>query len=160
DSNVVANIKARVEAALSRTTAAVSPSDVRGHWAERTIDLFVKLGIIEGYEDGLARPDQSITRAEFATILSRVFDISGGTNPMTLGDVRGHWAHSYIEILVQAGVINGYEDGACRPDTEITREEMVMMIDRIVNMDKVPKDTTKRITDEVADWASDAVRDS
>ncbi|BFT69167.1 cadherin-like beta sandwich domain-containing protein [Paenibacillus sp. P36] len=143
DNNVVKNIETRIQEAKKDPTIA-NLSDTKGHWAEKTIDIFVKLHVIDGYDDGAFKPNGNITRAEFAMVLSRVFDINGGDNTSTvLKDVGSHWAKGAIEKFVKAGVISGYEDGTFQPDKTITREEMVVMLSRIVNLNNVAKDTSK-----------------
>ncbi|WP_174721860.1 S-layer homology domain-containing protein, partial [Paenibacillus xylaniclasticus] len=118
--------------------------DTEGHWAEQTIDIFTRLGLINGYEDGTFRPNRPITRAEFAVLLNRVFQFQGGSSTGTvLKDIDGFWAQQDIEKLVAAGVINGYTDGTFKPNQLITREEMVVMLARIVNLDSLEKDATK-----------------
>jgi S1-C subfamily serine protease len=49
-------------------------TDIAGHWAKLAIEKVVALGLLVGYPDGTLRPDQPITRAEFATILVRLID--------------------------------------------------------------------------------------
>jgi hypothetical protein len=137
----------------AKKAPAIEPlSDTKGHWAEKTIETFVKLHVIEGYNDGKFKPDGKITRAEFASILSRVFNIEGGNkNSVTLKDISKNWAKSDIEKLAGAGVIGGYEDGTFKPDNTITREEMVILLSRIVNLNNVKKDTTKGNFDDLKD---------
>ncbi|MBY9087372.1 S-layer homology domain-containing protein [Paenibacillus sp. HN-1] len=143
DAHIVTNIKTRIQEA-KETPATVSFSDIKGNWAEQTIDIFVRLHLVTGYEDGTFRPEGHITRAEFGVILSRAFDIqSDSSTNVVLGDIGHHWAKETIENLVAAGVIRGYLDGTFRPDNTITREEMVIMLSRIVNLNSVEKDTTK-----------------
>ncbi|MNZ96714.1 Cellulosome-anchoring protein precursor [compost metagenome] len=124
--------------------AAIDFADTQGHWAEETIDTFVRLNLINGYNDGTFRPNSPITRAEFASILYRVFQTHGGSNTSTVfKDIDGIWAKDDIENLVAAGVINGYTDGTFKPNQTITREEMVVMLSRIVNLNGLEKDKTK-----------------
>jgi len=120
-------------------------AEIQGHWAEKTIHLFVKLHFIKGYEDGKFRVDGTITRAEFAELLNRVFDFQSGsgTTSAALSDIGNHWANSAIKMLADAGIITGYKDGTFKPDHTITREEMVMMLSRIINLTDVRKDATK-----------------
>ncbi|MEC0231628.1 S-layer homology domain-containing protein [Paenibacillus alba] len=147
--NVVKNIEARIQQAAKNPVPAVL-SDTKGHWAEKTIDTFVKLQIIDGYKDGTFNPDGKITRAEFSVLLTRVFDIQGGSHPGTaMKDVGSHWAKDAIQKLVEAGIINGYEDGTFKPENTITREEMVILLSRILNLNQVAKDTTKGNFDDL-----------
>ncbi|WMT41208.1 S-layer homology domain-containing protein [Paenibacillus sp. D2_2] len=142
--NVVKAIESKV-AEAKKVNVKIELSDIHGHWSEKTIDIFVKLHVIEGYEDGKFKPDGNITRAEFAVILNRVFDIiKGGDNTrVALKDISSHWAKDAIERLQEAGVISGYEDGTFKPDKTITREEMVLILSRIVNLNNLAKDNTK-----------------
>ncbi|TVX99997.1 adhesin [Cohnella terricola] len=141
--NLIKTIEAKV-AGAKKANVTINIADIKGHWAEKTIGIFYKLQVIKGYEDGTVRPDGKITRAEFAVILNRVFDIQGGSNTsIVLKDIGDSWAKEAIENLVAAGVINGYKDGTFKPDNAITREEMVVMLSRIVDLNNVAKDTTK-----------------
>ena len=143
-----ASITEEAIAAAEEATAAKVFTDTKGHWAQETIDLFASLNLIAGYEDGTFRPDQPITRAEFAALLYRVFVAQdngqdNGKPHATLNDIEGHWAEKEIEALVSAGIITGYPDGTFRPNQPITREEMVVILSRLVNLDHLEKDETK-----------------
>jgi hypothetical protein len=141
--------------------AAIDFADTQGHWAEKTLDTFVRLNLISGYEDGTFRPNSPITRAEFASILNRVFQIQGGSTSKVLKDIDGIWAKEDIENLVAAGVINGYTDGTFKPNQTITREEMVVMLSRIVNLNGLEKDTTKgHFNDLNGAYAADEIQEA
>lgn len=137
----------KIKAAEAKEANAESEfADTREHWAVKTIEIFDRLKLITGYPDGLFRPNNAITRAEFARILNRVFHIhnrDGSNISMELKDIEGSWAKEDIEKLAAAGVIRGYPDGTFRPNQTITREEMVVMISFIVNLDVLEKDTIK-----------------
>ncbi|WP_284645774.1 S-layer homology domain-containing protein [Paenibacillus silviterrae] len=133
----------RTKVAESSTEEKSIPADTAGHWAEKTVGIFVKLHIIEGYEDGTAKPDATITRAEFAQIISRVFDVNSSARPVVMNDLSDHWAKNSIEKLAQSGVLSGYGDGTFRPDKAITREEMIVILSRLVNLSVVQKDESK-----------------
>ena len=45
-------------------------------------------------------------------------------------DVRGHWAESYIETLRELGIMEGYPDGTFRPDSNVTKAELVTLLNR------------------------------
>ena len=71
-------------------------------------------GILEGYEDGSFHPNGYITRAEFATIAVRFFDLSYQGEDL-FPDIDGHWAQDYINQAADAGIIEGYPDGTFGP---------------------------------------------
>lgn len=50
----------------------INLKDINGHWAEESIKNMIMEGIIEGYEDGTFRPDETVTRAEIAVIAERI----------------------------------------------------------------------------------------
>ncbi len=101
-------------------------------WSNTAISTLANGGFINGYEDGTFRPDAPITRAEFATIASRLDTmITDATHNFT--DVSGHWAEAYIANAVAKGWITGYEDGTFCPDQIITRAEAVTIVNRMLN---------------------------
>lgn len=50
----------------------VMEKDYKGHWAEKAIDEVKEAGVMKGYEDGSFKPDEKITRAEVAVIVSKL----------------------------------------------------------------------------------------
>ena len=114
-------------------------SDVHaGQWYNNAISTLANMKILNGYKDGTFRPNQPITRAEMATIISAFANLTENTKTFT--DIEGHWAQKYIELAAGNGWITGYEDGTFRPNNEITRAETMTMINRV--MKRVPKDET------------------
>ncbi|WP_027086823.1 S-layer homology domain-containing protein [Cohnella panacarvi] len=161
ETNLVKMMESKAAEAKEANTA-TDFADSQGHWAEKTIDLFIQLKVISGYQDGTFRPNSAITRAEFAALLNRVFNIQGGSHTNTaLKDIDGSWAKEAIENLVAARVITGYKDDTFRPNQTITREEMVVMLSRIVNLSGVEKDTTKgNFNDLNGAYAADEIQAS
>jgi hypothetical protein len=160
--NLVNVIKSKV-AEANKSNVKVDLADIKGHWAEKTIDIFVKLQDIQGYEDGKFTPNGNITRAEFATIISHVFDISGASNSVALNDVGSHWAKYAINKLASAGVLAGYGDGTYKPDKTISREDMVIILSRIVNLGKLNKDAAKGNFSDIANastYAANEIKDA
>lgn len=110
-----------------------SYSDVKaGDWFNNAVSTLSKAGIIAGYEDGSFRPNGYITRAEFATIAARFFDVSYNGKDL-FPDISGHWAKDYINQAANKGFVNGYEDGTFKPDRNITRAEAVTLVNRTLD---------------------------
>lgn len=130
-------------AQAKETNAAIDFADTQGHWADKPIRTFIRLQLINGYQDGTFKPNHSVTRAEFAAILNRSFDIRAGNANTALKDIENHWAKEEIGNLVSTGVIKGYSDDSFKPNQTITREEMMVMLSRIVNLDNAAKDREK-----------------
>ena len=96
---------------------------------EKATNAIGALGIITGYEDGTFGPDKNITRAEFATIVARSFNLTEASTAETFSDVPAdHWAKGYIGAAKNAGIINGFEDGTFKPNDNVTEEQAVKMI--------------------------------
>ena len=107
----------------------------QGNWYNNGVSTTANVGWISGYPDSTYRPNNNITRAEFATIASRFLsgDYTGGN---MFNDIDGHWAADYINRAASIGWITGYPDGSFHPDAYITRAEAVTLINRM--LDRAP----------------------
>ncbi len=102
----------------------------------QAITELVERGVINGYEDGSFKPNNTITRAEFSKLLA-VSSAPAGTlftaTTTQFPDVADSsspsaWAIPYISYAVGVKAINGYEDGTFRPTNTVTYGEAVKMI--------------------------------
>jgi len=97
------------------------------------IEVLSNLKIIEGFEDGSFRPEESVTRAQMAAIICRTLNYeeqalsSGGSTPFYDVDAN-HWAAGYINVSYTLGIINGYGDGRFGPEDKVTYEQAVKMV--------------------------------
>lgn len=99
-------------------------------WAANYIGFMQQFGIINGY-NGSFRPNDPVTRAEFAAIASRFEKLTEGTASFT--DVPStHWAAKYINFAATRGWVTGYEDGTFRPGNPITRAEVATVTCRLL----------------------------
>ncbi|MFC3343048.1 immunoglobulin-like domain-containing protein [Paenibacillus abyssi] len=138
-------------------------ADLKGHWAQADIELLANKHIVYGSTADTFAPDTEITRAQFAALLVRSLGLAEDKagNPFT--DVKtGDWFAGAVETAQKAGLISGYKDGTFRPNTPITREQMVSIIARALKfVGKVPQVealTLERFADafSIADWAKEA----
>ena len=128
----VAMIFARLS--LNKSTAGAQQfKDVKaGDWYKTAVDIIARQGVIKGYEDGTFKPNQLITRREFAVIAARYAE--GLDTWKTFSDVpTTDWAYKFINRVAGTGWINGYEDGTFRPNKNITRAEVVAIVNRMLN---------------------------
>ncbi|OCT15347.1 hypothetical protein A8709_14755 [Paenibacillus pectinilyticus] len=133
-------------------------SDVNKHWSQANIDLFVKLGVLSGYEDGTFKPDASITRAEFASIIAKVFTMDAAGTAGQLKDVTNHWASNAISALVSNGIIQGYEDGTFKPDRTISRAEIIAILGRIIDLKGIEKHEEASFKDINGSWNASEIQ--
>lgn len=106
-------------------------------WAKEPIEKLAKLNVMNGY-GGKVRPNDSITRAEFAKMVVELFDIQiGGENAFS--DVSSDsWYAPYVSAMASAGLINGYPDGRFCPENTITRQDAAVILDRCVAKLSIP----------------------
>ncbi|WP_438351372.1 S-layer homology domain-containing protein [Paenibacillus sp. FA6] len=112
-----------------------SYSDIKEHWAEQSINEFASKGLINGYEDGSFKPNRSISRVEFITIINKLFGFIE-TEKVTYRDVGSdQWFASEIGKAKKVGYISGYSDETFRPNNPISREEAAVIIKRILALE-------------------------
>ena len=114
---------------LLPASAAVTFSDVEGHWAESYIQQWTDKGVLNGYPDGTFCPDQFITRAEVSKVLALAYEMPLDITTHTFTDVStSDWFYAYVQACADYEVVCGDPDGSFRPDDSITRTEAVKMV--------------------------------
>ena len=106
-------------------------------WCNNSIAYLEKYNIISGYNDGTFRPEEQITRAEFVTMCMRFYDMFEDitvSDKNIFNDVpKSHWASCYIYNAIAMKWIEGYADGTFKPDSNITRAEVVAIVNRVLD---------------------------
>jgi len=134
-------------------------SDISGHWAENAIRQAMGSGIVDGYPDGTFKPNRTVTRAEFAVMLMNALKPSAEGTDLKFADAATipSWARQAVAQAVQAGIVNGYDDGSFRPDAEIARSEMAAMIAKALQLTGDPKASSGFADDRsIPSWARGA----
>ncbi len=112
------------------------PDLADSHWAYKQIQAVTGANIFTGYEDGSFRPDNYITRAEFATVLANHLGLKNVESlKVNFADIQGHWAKNFIEEIYRVKLIQGYIENDVRvfkPDNHITRAEAVTIINNML----------------------------
>ena len=137
----------------------VKPSfwDISSHWAKSYIDTAADLKIADGYEDKMFKPDNYITRAEFAKIIAVLIGENVKNNSSTFSDTKNHWAENYIAVLSAKEIIKGYDNNMYKPDKPITRAEAVTIINKAVSRN-CKSDIKINFTDvQKTHWAYDEI---
>ncbi|EGS30570.1 hypothetical protein HMPREF9130_1832 [Peptoniphilus sp. oral taxon 375 str. F0436] len=120
---------------MERAPEAGNPSftDVnKDTWCYTYVAKAEAAGILKGYEDHTFRPNNPISRAEFAAIAMRFDQLKPATMPFT--DVgENHWAHDAIASAYAKGWISGYPDKTFRPEENIKRSEVATMTNQVLN---------------------------
>ncbi|AOT70048.1 M20/M25/M40 family metallo-hydrolase [Geosporobacter ferrireducens] len=142
--------------AADEPAQATEITDIKGHWAEANILKLIGAGAITGYPDQTFRPNDHITRAEFATVLVKAFKLEQKSGTI-FTDTFNHWAKDYIATAAAYGIVSGYDADKFRPNDMITREQMAAMIVKAAKLESAA--TVKAFTDskDISAWAVNAV---
>lgn len=174
--------------------------DLNNHWAKDHILKLEELGIVNG-DNGAFYPNRQMTRAEFITILDRLFsfdkllsikdneDVQDSENSENTEDTidkgeviqsadevneliesiepieslkaeaikaeeikqfsdltTAHWAYPTLNMAIELGIVNGFEDGTLRPNLPISRAEMVVLFDKLA-LSETPTSISKQFVD-------------
>ena len=131
-------------------------SDINGCWAETNIKVLVDAGAISGYADGSFKPDTNISRAEFAVVLVKAFNLEAAGGKVFI-DTAGHWAQDYIATVQALSVVNGYNNDYFGPNDLITREQMAVMIVAAAKLEALSPATTFSDDNEISAWAKSGI---
>lgn len=102
-------------------------------WYFDYIDRAVSLGLLQGTGDYYFEPNASLTRAMFVTVLARVLEVEP-PKAQGFSDVQaGLWYTDTMAWAVREKLLEGYEDGSYRPNARITREQMCVILDRLLS---------------------------
>lgn len=134
----------------------VSLIDIENHWAKNEILRLVKKGIIKGYDGGVFKPENNLTRAEFAVIITRVLGLESQGTDSNFTDIDGHWAKTNIDAVSKAGLILG-DSGKFRPNEYISRQELITIIGRAEGFTKPVGTEIFNDDSQIASWAKDFV---
>ncbi|MDX2273197.1 MAG: S-layer homology domain-containing protein [Cyanobacteriota bacterium] len=98
--------------------------DTGGHWANSYIDALATSGVISGFPDGSFRPNQPVTRAQFAAIVNKAFQLPATVGFVAFRDVPNtYWGFSAISTAAANNLVAGFPDGTFRPEQPVTRTE-------------------------------------
>lgn len=132
--------------------------DYEGHWAQKQIESWLKKGWLKGFEDGSVKPNQSITRAEFVTLVNRFFEVTK-SQPVNFTDLpTTGWVYEEFSKAASLGYINGYGDKV-RPNDPVTRQEAAVIFSKLLLMegeDPAVLDQFKD-RDQIAAWSESKV---
>src|SRR5579883_866912 len=113
-------------------TSAASFSDVaQDYWASPFIQALAAKNVIAGFPDGTFKPDQPVTRAEFAAMIAKAFN----PNPVRQLSAGGfsdvpsnYWAAGAIQKAYETGFMSGYPGNVFRPNQQIPKVEAIVAL--------------------------------
>ncbi len=125
-------------------------------WSREAMTAAVQNGLIQGVSETEIKPEDNLTRAEFATIIARAFGAETTADISRLTDVSpSAWYYEYIAKAVKMEVLNGKSTSEMDPDAFITREEVFTALARVLVLSSDDSSSLNRFYDkaEISDWA-------
>lgn len=112
---------------------APSLTDLNNHWSTEFTDRLIGMGIMKGYEDHTFRPNEDVTRAQFASMIVRALGLqtTGSTVKFEDQSAIPAWVAGDVAAAVDAGILRGYDVNGKKffePSEKITRAEMSVML--------------------------------
>ena len=130
--------------------------------ADQKFQALKDAGVMEGYADGTAALDKSMTRAELAKVLAKTFELAPVTGEVSLfeDEPQTHWAYTqgFIGAVVKAGLMEGgvKADGTYgfRPNDQVSLQELAMVLVRALDL---TKDASATVEGKTSVWATASV---
>lgn len=152
-----------LSAAIPPVFAQARFNDVESsYWANQYVQSLSQANIISGFPDGTFRPEEQMTRAQFASVLRSAFPLPAVRASKTFSDVPAdHWAAGAISSAYAKGFLSGYPDGTFGLDQPITRLEVLVSLTNGLGL-KTTGDVDKLLgafadKGEIPDWARGAI---
>jgi RHS repeat-associated protein len=121
-----------------QNTQAPTFQDVGNEWFAEEVRRAAHFGIVEGNEAGLFRPEAAVSRQESAVMLNRVVQrTAAGALSFRDKSLIPDWAQTAVAALVEAGVLQGYEDNTFQGQRSITRAEAAVILHRAYKLASV-----------------------
>ncbi len=135
-------------------------SDIDGHWAEKEISQWVEKGLSTGYSDGSFKPNDYITRAEFMALVNRAYGFTEKIGTSFSDVNENDWFYDDVAKAVAAGYLTGYSDETVKPNNEISRQEVAVILSRLLKLLQASdKGALERFSDysTIPAWSKEAV---
>ncbi|WP_342478914.1 bacterial Ig-like domain-containing protein [Paenibacillus sp. FSL H7-0350] len=135
------------------------------HWAKSAVEVLASNGVIQGISAAEFRPEQSVTRAEFAILLVRGMELTASEGPGFTDVSPGNYYYKELMTAQKLGIITGLPGGLFQPDVPVSRQEMFVMTARALravermNPGENTSSVLKGFTDhqQIASYAADDI---
>ena len=119
----------KISGKVDFVAAQLALRDIKGLWAQPYIEALASQKIIAGFPDGTFRPDEPVTRAQFATIVSKAFAPQSQRQAVNFKDVSPKfWANQAIQTAYRGGFVAGYPGGLFQPEQAIPRVQALVSL--------------------------------
>ncbi|GLI10742.1 hypothetical protein YDYSG_67780 [Paenibacillus tyrfis] len=138
--------------------------DIAAHWAKATIERMAAKQIADGMTETAFAPEATMTRAQFAALLTRTLKLPTGAKELPFKDVSPDaWYREALAQALAAKLVSGVSDTAFAPEAPVTREQMALMLMNAYGYaqgaeSQLPPNAPAFTDREaVSDWAKDSV---
>lgn len=152
---------------VADNTVAFEDLSLNDYWAAKKVQRLGNLGIIGGTSTTTFDPAAPITRAQFATLATKMMKFDNAIPETTFSDVPAtEWYAPYVNAALDFGLMSGRGDGIFDPDGEITQQEILIVLSKILTAKGIASGTEESdssMTYKVStasSWATDAVKNA
>ncbi|MBF8982535.1 S-layer homology domain-containing protein [Lutibacter sp. B2] len=138
--------------------------DLKGYdWAKEAIETMANEKIINGRGEAMFDPTANITRAEFATLVTKMMGYDTENMNVSFIDVeKDAWYYNYVGATYKNGLINGRSTAVFDPNGKITRQEMAVIVAKVLEKKGYDKAESKELNifndkENITSWAKDSV---
>jgi beta-glucosidase len=103
-------------------------------WAQQAIQVMSAKGVINGISEKAYAPAQNVKRADFITLLVKTLGLNAAYDSQFTDVAKGAYYDDAVAIAKKLGVVTGRADGTFDPNASITRQEMIAMTARALNV--------------------------
>ena len=139
-------------------------SDIKNHWAYENILSAVNMGLFNGVNSSKFAPNETTTRAMFVTILGRLAGVNANkTGDSRFTDVKNNdYFYPYVMWAVENGIVNGLNDNKFGSSTNITREQMAVILynfakSQNIELKNIYSGSDFKDSDKISSWAVESI---
>jgi parallel beta-helix repeat protein len=104
-------------------------ADIQNHWAKPFIQGLLDKGVISGFTDGTFKPDEKMTRAQYAALLVKAFNPSAKRDGINFTDVADDfWAKNVIQEAYRGEFLSGFPDNSFKPNDNVQRAQVIVSL--------------------------------
>ena len=135
-------------------------SDIQNHWAKPFIQGLLDKELISGFSDGTFKPDDKMTRAQYAALLVKAFNPSAKRDGINFTDVADDfWAKNVIQQAYRGEFLSGFPDNSFKPNDNVQRAQVIVSLVNGLGLSASDGTvlSTYRDRDAIPDYAKDEV---
>jgi parallel beta-helix repeat protein len=130
------------------------------YWAKSYIEALASKGVIAGFPDGSFKPNEPVTRAQFAAIINKAFSPQAQQQATNFSDVSSSfWAYDAIQTATKSPFLAGYPNNTFRPQLEIPRVQVLVALANGLGLTANNPNVISVYSDvaQIPNWASSPV---